>query len=216
MKIVALTDIHGAYRKAEEIIRKESPDMVIMGGDLTTRGTPEEAEKAVRSFTLLCPSLLCVAGNMDLPSHEEVFVNLGVSINGRGVRVGDLGIFGVSASPPSPLHTPYEISEGEIARRIKKGHSDIKGSRVTVFVSHSPPFGTALDVIHTGIHVGSMAVREFVEREKPSIVVCGHIHEARGRDTIGPSILINCGSAAMGQYGLVEIREHPNVENRAI
>ena len=51
----------------------------------------------------------------------------------------------------------------------------------TVYVIHAPPFGTALDVTRNAagekIHVGSIAVREFIERRQPYITVHGHIHE---------------------------------------
>ena len=47
MKIVALTDIHGSYKRAREIIKKETPDVLIVGGDLTTVGTLKEAEHAL-------------------------------------------------------------------------------------------------------------------------------------------------------------------------
>ena len=51
----------------------------------------------------------------------------------------------------------------------------------TIYVIHSPPHGSALDVTlnkdREKIHVGSIAVREFIERRQPYITVHGHIHE---------------------------------------
>ena len=44
MKLLALTDIHGAYHKALQIIQTESPDIVLIGGDLTTVGSLRETE----------------------------------------------------------------------------------------------------------------------------------------------------------------------------
>ena len=46
MRILAMTDIHGAYDLAREIIRSEPSDVVIIGGDLTTVGSIREAEEA--------------------------------------------------------------------------------------------------------------------------------------------------------------------------
>jgi Icc-related predicted phosphoesterase len=34
--------------------------------------------------------------------------------------------------------------------------------------------------------------------------VCGHIHEGRGIDTIGRTIVANCGAAFAGHYGRIE------------
>src|SRR3546814_9413351 len=44
-------------------------------------------------------------------------VELGVSLDRRGVVVDDIGVAGVSAAPHSPLHTPYEIQIGRASCR---------------------------------------------------------------------------------------------------
>ena len=205
MRILAFTDIHGAYAKVEDVLRREQADVVILGGDLTTVGSVKEAEEALRRFQSINESILGVVGNMDLPAHDELFVRKGISINGRGRTIGDVGFFGVSAGPKSPLHTPYEISEEEIAKRAEAGFADVKHSRIKVFVPHPPPYGTKVDIIHAGIHVGSTAVRDFIEERKPHVVICGHIHEARGQDTIENTLIVNCGPAGQGHYALIDI-----------
>ena len=68
----------------------------------------------------------------------------------------------------------------------------------TVFVLHSPPSGTRCDMIGAGAHVGSRAIRRFVERHQPPLVLGGHIHEsprvsASFRDTIGRTVVVNPG-----------------------
>ena len=213
MKILALTDIHGSYDKAVDIIKKESADVVVIGGDLTTIGSVKEAEHALRQFQKLSQHVLCVASNMDLPQHDELFVKLGVSLNGRGIIIDDIGFFGVSAAPHSPLHTPYEISEEKIARRIAIGYAEVKHASVKVFVPHAPPYGTKVDIIHAGFHVGSTAVREFIEDWEPTVVICGHIHEARGQDVLGKCRIVNCGPASKGYYSIIRIQEDVEITN---
>jgi Icc-related predicted phosphoesterase len=207
MRVVAFTDIHGAYSRVEETLRNEPADVVILGGDLTNVGAVAEVRSAIQRFQAVNSNLLAVAGNMDLPQHDDLFVKMGVSINGRGKVIGDVGFFGVSGGPKSPLHTPYEISEEEIARRANAGYADVKQCKVKVFVPHMPPFGTKVDIIHSGIHVGSSAVRDFIEENKPDVVICGHIHEARGKDMIEKAIIVNCGPAGQGHYAIVEVDE---------
>lgn len=213
MKILALTDIHGAYKRASEIIAQHSADVVIIGGDLTTVGSVKEAEKAIQLFQSAAARLLCVAGNMDLPQHDELFARVGISLNGRGVTVDGIGFFGVSAAPISRMHTPYEITEEEIAGRIDSGFSQVRDCPVTVFVPHAPPYGTKVDIIHTGIHVGSTAVRDFIEEAHPTVVVCGHIHEARGQDLLEGSKIVNCGAAFNGYYAAIDIGAAVTIEN---
>jgi Icc-related predicted phosphoesterase len=142
---------------------------------------------------------------MDLPQHDDLFSRMEVSINGRSKVIDDVGFFGVSGGPISPLNTPYEIPEEEIARRAHAGFAGVKKCRRRIFVPHMPPFGTKVDIIHSGIHVGSSAIRDFIEDHKPDLVICGHIHEARGRDMIDETIIVNCGPASHGRYVLIDV-----------
>jgi Icc-related predicted phosphoesterase len=214
MKILALTDIHAAYRKAEEIITKESPDVCIIGGDLTTVGTIKEAENALNNFRQLSQRLYCLAGNMDMPQHDDLYDRLRISLNAHGEIIDHIGFLGVSSAPISPLHTPYEITEEEIARRIHEGYKHVKDAKKKILVSHSPPYGTKLDITHSGIHVGSTALRDFIEDHQPDVVICGHIHEGRGQDAIENSRIVNCGAAKQGNYVIVEILgDHIEIKN---
>ena len=203
MKILAVTDIHGAYGIVSGMLRKESPDILIIGGDLTTVGSVKEAREAIKTFRIHSETIYCISGNMDLPVHDELYSELGISLNGNGIILNNIGFFGVSASPHSPLHTPYEISEEEISRRILLGYEKISVAMVKILVSHTPPFGTKTDIIHSGIHVGSMAVREFIEEKQPDIVICGHIHEARGQDQIEIRKFVICGPALNVYYSVI-------------
>lgn len=213
MKILALTDIHGSYKKVEEILNKVSADVIVIGGDITSAGTPAEVERVIQAWKSYGRPLLAVAGNMDSPQIDETLETTGVSINGRGVKIGDVGFFGVSASPYSPLHTPHEISEEEIAKRINTGYRAVQDSIVKVFIPHAPPYNTKVDKVFMGVHAGSKSVREFIEREQPDIVICGHIHEARGQDVIGKSKIVNCGPAGKGYHVIVEIGEEIRITN---
>ena len=49
----------------------------------------------------------------------------------------------------------------------------------SVLVSHVPPYG-AQDKAFIGIHGGSKELRELVDKFKPKLVLCGHIHEDPG------------------------------------
>ena len=140
---------------------------------------------------------------------------LGVSINACGRVIGDVGFFGVSAAPVSVLRTPNEITEEEIMRRAEQGWTDVAACRQTVFVPHAPPAGTALDRLRDGRHVGSTAVREFIERRAPDLVVCGHIHEARGTDRIGSTLIANCGPAGKGFFAVLDLSDPPQVTLRS-
>ena len=76
----------------------------------------------------------------------------------------------------------------------------LSNPKKTIYVIHAPPFNTKLDVITTGAHVGSKAVREFIEKEQLPLTLHGHIHESpqmsgSWKDKIGKTICVNVGSS---------------------
>ena len=106
----------------------------------------------------------------------------------------------------------YHFTEEELAEHLQTGYEQIAGAAYHVVLSHAPPRDGKLDRTFFGRHVGSRALREFIERAQPALVVCGHIHEGRGIDTIGPTTVVNCGPAAAGDYAVVEIGDEVRVE----
>lgn len=71
-----------------------------------------------------------------------------------------------------------------------------------IFVSHTPPYKTPLDVIDNGLNVGSLSVRQFIEKwsAKGKLIASlhGHIHESPWRSgsmstTINNVLCINPG-----------------------
>lgn len=84
-----------------------------------------------------------------------------------------------------------------------------------ILVAHQPPRDTVNDVIHGGIHVGSIAVREFIEDQQPLACLTAHIHEGTGIDTIGRTKVVNPGPVRDGRYAYLALgREEPLVEIR--
>ena len=76
--------------------------------------------------------------------------------------------------------------------------ADQRSVRNMVFVLHSPPRETRCDMIGAQAHVGSRAIRSFVDRHQPPLVLSGHIHEsprvsASYRDAIGRTVAVNPG-----------------------
>jgi Icc-related predicted phosphoesterase len=94
----------------------------------------------------------------------------------RHLQVGGWHVAGLGYSSPTPFNTPGEYSEAELARRLQQ----FAGLAPLVLVCHAPPYGTALDQVHRGLHAGSTAVRDFIEQHRPAYFFCGHIHEAEG------------------------------------
>jgi len=100
-----------------------------------------------------------------------------------------------------------------------------------VFLFHSPPHGTALDraaldgrtVDHAplDVHVGSIAIRRFIEARQPRLTLHGHVHESARltgswQDRIGRTL---CLSAAHDGPELALVRfemERPEAATREL
>jgi Icc-related predicted phosphoesterase len=213
VKIAYVVDVHDRFEAVPRALASIGPlDVLVVGGDITTFGKPDDAERAIRLWRPLAARLLAVAGNMDSPEIDERIAELGVSIAGRGVTIDDVGFAGASASPRSPLHTPYEVDDREFAAGAALGLAEIAACRVRILCPHAPPYGTACDRLRSGEHVGSRALRELVEQAQPDLVLCGHIHESRGEDRIDATLIVNPGPAASGHWALIELGESISVE----
>lgn len=213
MRLGFVADIHHHFQVVDQILESVGAlDLLVIGGDLTNRGTPQEVCSALQRWQSRVPQLLAVTGNMDTHAIEQAISDLGLSLHGRGIRLGEIGFFGVSAGPFSPLNSPYELSEEEIAHQLDQGFRTVAEARVHVLVTHAPPWNTPLDYTWHGTHAGSRAVREFILQHHPQLVLCGHIHEARGQAYLGKSLVINPGPARAHHYLVVRIEEEVVIE----
>ena len=188
-------------------------DILLLGGDITDFGTPNVAEKLVRCAQQQCSSVFAVSGNCDSKAIDDRLIELGVSLYGRGVVYQDVGFFGVSAMPPW-MGNMYELTEAEIATALRTGHGQLTTRGQDVLLSHTPPRDTRLDETRAGHHVGSVSVREFIKRASPALVVCGHIHESRGIDSLGATTIVNCGPGYRGHYAVAEVDTEVTVRLR--
>ena len=96
-----------------------------------------------------------------------------------------------------PYHFDPKARTPTIAGALEELASQAAAEQM-LFVLHSPPHGTRCDVIHSGQHVGSRAIRRFVEARQPPLVLAGHIHESPRtsssyRDVLGRTVVVNPG-----------------------
>ncbi|MFH1801877.1 MAG: metallophosphoesterase [archaeon] len=70
----------------------------------------------------------------------------------------------------------------------------------TLFLSHSVPYGTKLDIGRQKgsyaykKHLGSTVARDFIKKYKPLLNVGGHIHDFYGKTKLGKTVCINAGA----------------------
>jgi uncharacterized protein len=207
MKFLCMTDLHNHGDVLNRIIDSIKPggdlDMVLLGGDITHFGTVEDVERLVSYAQKAGAPVFAVAGNCDSMEIERRLVELGVSLHGRGFVQNGVGIHGLSGIPPW-MGNMYQFTEEELAHALQTGYAQVAEAQHHVLLAHVPPHGCKLDRTFYGQHVGSKSLREFIEETKPELVLCGHIHEGRGIDRLGPTTIVNCGAAKDGFYALAE------------
>ena len=179
-------------------------DWAILIGDLTHFGDPPDAFRVVDAVRQFCPSVLAVTGNLDMPWVIDAFEAQGISLHGTGRRLGDVGVFGCGGSNITPMDTPTELEEDEIRTVLERAHDAVADAPRRLMVCHTPPYATRLDRLIDGRPVGSPAVRAFIEEHRPDVAVVGHIHEGRGVDRVGETLVLNAGALRDGGYVVVD------------
>ena len=96
---------------------------------------------------------------------------------------------------------------GRFFKLLRKAHIS---KREKIFVYHFPPYGV-FDIIKDkknpmdGESAGIKYFSEAVKKYKPSLVLCGHMHEYRGIKKIYGVPVINSGDAGEGKAAIVEV-----------
>ncbi|MDW8048670.1 MAG: metallophosphoesterase family protein [Nitrososphaerota archaeon] len=211
MKAIIGTDFHGdqsSFKSFANVAEKEDVDVIIVCGDITNFGTPEDAKQLMATVTVINRLVLFVPGNCDPPSLTELKMDGAYCIHGTSFEFQGFNFIGLGGSPKTPFGTPLEMTEEEISRVLDAAVGSIINVNPIVLVSHSPPFNTRLDRTSLGIHVGSLSIRRFIEEKRPLAVFCGHIHEARGKDQIDGTVLVNPGPARHGSFVLARLNNN--------
>jgi Icc-related predicted phosphoesterase len=120
---------------------------------------------------------------------------------------GDYEMLSTGWSTPTPWKTYRECSEEELGKKIEIMTNQLKNPVKSIFNFHDPPAKSGLDDapaltkdldVKAGGRitnaVGSVAVRQAIEKVQPMLGLHGHIHESKGIAKIGRTICINPGS----------------------
>jgi Icc-related predicted phosphoesterase len=110
-----------------------------------------------------------------------------------------------SASNPTPWDTPREMSEEDLEKHLRELCAKVKNHDTAIYNFHVPPYGYSLDLCpkldenltmaaDEKIHAGSLGAKRVIEENQPLLGLHGHIHESRGAQKAGRTLLINPGS----------------------
>ena len=206
MKFIALPDLHYDVSGLQLIGPALSAvDLILMVGDLTSGGSASDSERIIDSIRGFNPNILAIPGNWDPPEVEDYLSRTGINLNHTNVILEGLAFIGMGAALPGPVLTPNETSESDFERFFDEAMSGLDASIPEILVCHQPPYNTLNDLAKGNLHVGSKAVRVFIEHRQPLICFTGHIHEGIGIDHIGRTKVINPGPLGQGYYAYAEV-----------
>lgn len=191
VKILAFSDIHRNLHAIEQLApRARSADVLVGAGDFATKR--EGLQPVIDAIAALNRPAVLVCGNGESPDelrdacarHTHLHV-----LHGSGVQLEGVDFFGLGgAVPPTPFG-PWSVD-------FEESQADLwlaDCPDACVLVVHAPPHGHC-DRASTGRSWGSHAILRCIERTRPRLVFCGHIHDAWGQSsTLGPTRIHNVG-----------------------
>ncbi|MCE8422468.1 MAG: metallophosphoesterase family protein [Candidatus Methanoperedens sp.] len=206
MKLLALSDLHGDYKHVEAICERAGDfDAALIAGDITDFGPDEKALELLGMFNR---PVLAVPGNCDYPSLLKILDEYAVNLHNSSYTMEGMTYIGLGGSNPTPFNTPFELSEKKMGEILGSLLSKLKTGGKIILVSHAPPRNTT-DRLPQG-NVGSEALARFLGRL--DLIVCGHIHEARGMVNANGTLVVNPGQASKGQAAVIVIEDNITVE----
>lgn len=200
MKIVAISDTHCRHKS----LSLPKGDLLIHAGDISYKGSLSEVTDFLQWFSSLpFAHKLFIAGNHDFYFERTAPATIQKAIPEGVVYLADSGIcingIHIWGSPVTPWFYNWAFNRRR-GVEINK-HWALIPDNTNLLITHGPPFGI-LDSVVNGTHAGDRELLQKIERIKPAVHVCGHIHEGYGRTKRGSTTFINA-SVLNEKYELV-------------
>lgn len=193
MRILAAGDLHGdkdTVNKLAEKAEKENVDLVVLCGDLTFHDSSTEG--LIGPFLKKHKKVILIPGNHETVATADFLAELyGVTnLHGYSIEYKDIGLFGCGGANIGV----FQLPEDDIYKLLKKGHGKIKELKKKIMVTHIHPKSSMMEKF-SKLVPASEGVRKAIDRFKPDILFCSHVHEAEGlEEKIGRTKVYNVGS----------------------
>jgi len=187
-----------AYNSSVRIVKhlsKFAPVYIVFGNVETSNS---ETKKLSKKIKIRLPML-----EKNLKKMKNVSIINNKFINFSGLRIGGLKYF---------IDTSWvkEFKPEDLEERMKDARKETKEAKrvlnrfgkIDILLCHQPPYGILDKVTFKGApkhwqgkHAGSKVILDYIKRQQPAYVFCGHIHEQAGRDRISVTEVYNLGVA---------------------
>ena len=187
MMLLTFVDVHGDMRYFRKLKKKAAKaDLVLCAGDITV--FENHLGLILREINSFGKPVLIIPGNHEGKARLELmckrYKNL-VFLHNEVYDLDDVFFAGWGGGGFSLRDLKFEKFAGKLRKRIP--------GKKLVLMLHGPPYGNKADLVDGG-HAGNKSYRDFILKEKPLLVICGHLHENSGvRDKLGKTTIINPG-----------------------
>jgi Icc-related predicted phosphoesterase len=238
LRIAAAGDLHCSEQRREEVRRsieelRGITDLVLLAGDLTTHGEPEQGAVLAEACSALEAPVFAVLGNHDWHANRRDALVSALEAGGirvlerssavcetAGVEVGIVGVKGfVGGFPGSHLPDFGEPLLREVYRQgsleveaLDQGLRDVALCPVRIALLHYTPTETTISGEPPGIwaFLGTDRLAGPIAEHEPDIVVHGHAHAGTFEGSIGTVPVYNVSVPVMGRdFWLFELDVSP-------
>jgi Icc-related predicted phosphoesterase len=224
--VAAAGDIHCSEENREQMRAafervQDDADLVLLAGDLTTHGEPEEAAVLGEIANGLEVPIYAVLGNHDWHANRALEVTAALTAGGlillerssavcevRGLRVGIVGTKGfVGGFPDSelpdfgePLLREIYAETTQEVDALEQGLEKIEDCPVRIVLLHYAPTTTTLAGERETIwaFLGSDRLAAPILEHRPHLVVHGHGHAGTFEGFVGPVPVFNVAVPLLG------------------
>jgi Icc-related predicted phosphoesterase len=198
MRIAATADLHYSAQRAmlkDQLARvRDEADVLIVAGDLTNFGQPNEMEPLVNVLVRLRLPVIAVLGNHDYESGKQedlmkmmtsegikvldgtAYERDGVGFAGTKGFVGGFGRGVLTAFGEPEIKTFVKASIDE-AVKLERALAQLRTEKTVVVLHYSPIAGTVQgEAPEIFPYLGTSRLAEVVDRHGANLVVHGHAH----------------------------------------
>ena len=226
IRVAAAADIHcseetrGQIEEAFEKI-KGSAELILLAGDLTTYGLPEEAEVLADIADGVTVPIVAVLGNHDYHSDREseiaeLLTAAGITVLERssavltvgGVSVGVVGAKGFIGGfdggginfGERMIREIYAETTADV-EALERGFSEIAGAAIRIALLHYAPIAETLEGEPRGIWsvLGNERLGIPLAAHRPDLILHGHAHKGRFQGSLDSIPVFNVAVHVMGQ-----------------
>jgi Icc-related predicted phosphoesterase len=243
MWIAAGGDLHFApatkvaAMQAELRAAASAADLVLLAGDLTSSGRPEEAASLAEACADMGAPVVCVLGNHDRRWQEGTAV--AAALRGAGAVVLDpgshvievggtrVGIAGVTGGPGGFAGRPvwglgpagerrWRKAAAAEAKVLDAELARLAGCSIRIALLHySPTFETLVgEEPYLWPALGSDQLAAPIQRHRPDLVLHAHAHEGSPRGQVGGVPVLNVSAQVIGRpLALLDLPDTPAVSS---